>query len=628
MKTIKGTSNRYLEVNLTDKSWSIYTPPLSYLDDYIGGKGMAMKLYYDRLGDKMGSIDPLSADNLLIITTGLLIGTGAPCSGRFEAVTKSPLTGIMVSSSCGGPFGYALKTAGYDGMIISGKASTATALRIGEYTVDFEDASQLTGLSTSETQKKVLQSPADGALAIGPAGENQVLYANIASGHRFLGRGGMGAVMGSKNLKAVTVRGRSCKIEPVNTEAFRKINSRAKNHIGRNSFTKSYRNYGTNANVNPGVDAGYAPVYNFRDRTDERCRALSGELMAERYKTERETCIPCTVLCGHAGSYPDGHRRAVPEYETIGLWGGNIGNFNPDTVGVLNELMNELGMDTISCGGTFAWAMEANQKGLRKSSLEFDKTDNLAELIKDTAYRRGEGAELAEGSKKLSEKYGGKDFAMHVKGLEMAAYDPRAAWGHGLGYAVANRGGCHLSSYPIGVEVLFPFLRPYSTVSKAAWVDFLENLYNVINSVHTCIFTAFGILLEPPLVKYTPRPLLTLAMTFMPRTAMALLDWSVLPELAAAVTGKKFTVKSFYEAGKRIHLLERYMNTLCGITKADDTLPGRFLNEAETKHPVKSVVPLDKMLKSYYKIKGYEADGSVKKSRLIKLGIIKADGIA
>ena len=534
-KTILGESKQYLEIDLSTRSWKVYTAGEADLRDYIGGKGLGIKFIYDRLGKRLGKVDPLGPDNILAFMMGTFIGTGAPCSGRFAGITKSPLTGIMVAASCGGPFGMACKTAGWDGVLVSGKAAKPTVLRLDENGVAFEDAGELWGMETGAAQASLVSKPGQGALVIGPAGENGVLYAVIRSGNRFLGRGGMGTVMGAKNLKAIVASGQSFRISPVAQETFAKLNIKAKKMIVRNPFVQAYKAYGTSYSVNPGVDSGYAPVRNFRDRTDERCRQLSGEVMAERYKTKHAVCTPCSVLCGHKGTYPDGKERHIPEYETIGLWGGNIMNFDPDIIGLWNDRMNELGLDTISCGATVSWAMEAAEKGLRPSTLRFGQTDTIAVMLADIAWLRGEGAELAQGSRKLATRYGGLEFAAQVKGLEMAAYDPRAGWGQGLNYAVANRGACHLNAYPIALEAIFHYIPQYSTLSKASWVAFMEDLYSATNSVQTCQFTIFGYLLEPPLAKYTPKPLLKLAMTFLPSVAQLVLDWSTLSDRKSVV---------------------------------------------------------------------------------------------
>lgn len=622
MEKIKGTSNTYLEINLTNQTWSVFSPDARLLKEYIGGKGLGLKLYYDRLKDSLASVDPLGEENILCFMMGLFAATKAPCSARFDCVTKSPLTGIMASSSCGGPFGYACKTAGYDGVIVTGKAQSLISVHISKDGVEFRNAENLKNDTTGETQKKLCVNLDQGACVIGPAGEHGVLYANIASGDRFLGRGGMGAVMGSKNLKALVAHGRSFEIEPFDPERFKKINAKAQKHIIRNSFTKAYSLYGTNYNVNFSVDAGFAPVRNFKNRTDERCRQLSGETMAKRYDTEHDACLPCSVLCGHKGTYPDGKKRHLPEYETIGLWGGNIENYDPDLVGEWNDLLNEYGMDTISSGVTVGWAMEAAEKKLRASVLEFGKTDNIADIIHDIAFTEGEGKDLALGTKRLSEKYGGKDFAIHVKGLELAAYDPRGAWGQALNFAVANRGGCHLSGFPVSLEVLLDMLPQYTTISKAVWLVFLEDLFCAVNSLHTCQFTIFSYLLEPPIAKYTPKPLLKMAMLFLPHIAISVLDWSLLSGFVTAISGIPMTSKEFLRSGKRTHLLERYMNVQMGISAKDDTLPSRFLDEADTNHPVKKAVPLEVLLRKYYRERKYDKNGVPDKRQMKKLGVI------
>ncbi len=621
MKEIIGVTNKLLTVDLSQKSWKIVKIDSSDREMYLGGKGLGLKIYYDMFSNRLDDVEPLGEENPLVFMAGVLTGTGAVCSARFAGITKSPLTGIMVTSSCGGPFGGALKTAGYDGLMIMGKSKAQTWLEITEEAVLFHDASSLWGKTTRDAQRMLNLSIKDGDLVIGPAGENGVLYANILSGHRFLGRGGMGAVMGGKNLKAVAVRGRAYRVRPVKEEMFKRIRRKASRFIAKNDFSNKYRSYGTASNVIPGIAAGYVPVTNFTYRTDERFRALSGESMAEKYSTTNSSCIPCSIRCGHQGTFPDGIVKQIPEYETVGLWGPNIDNYDSDKIGEWNLLMNDLGMDTISAGGTVSWAMEAGEKGLRETELHFGKTDNIANIITDIAYRRGEGKELSLGSRNLSKKYGGKDFAIQVKGLEMAAYDPRGAWGQGLSYATANRGACHLSAYPLALEVLFRFLEPYTIRSKAFWVDFFENFNAALNSLQTCQFTSFAYVLEPFPVTVFPRFVLKFAMQHFPALAVFFLNFGILNGTYESITGIKLSQKDFITAGRRIHILERYMNTRMGITKKDDTLPERFLKESETKHPVKKAVPLEPMLKDYYRIKKYDKNGVPTRKILSLLGI-------
>ena len=406
---------------------------------------------------------------------GVMLGTGAPCSGRFAAVTKSPLTGIMLTSSCGGPFGMALKTAGYDGLIIGGRSETPVYLKIDAEGLSFEDASSVWGLDTQETQSRLADDKKSGALAIGPAGENQVLFANVASGHRFLGRGGMGAVMGAKNLKAVVALGGKYKILPRHADAFEKIKRKASAQIDANHFTgHAYRNFGTSANVNLSNRGNILPVRNFRDGQHENAGDVSGETMQQKYHTRPSTCLPCKILCGHKGTYPDGTVHQIPEYETICLLGTNLGIFDTERITEWNDLCGRMGLDTISTGATLAWVMEAGEKKLLQTDLKFGSPEGVSETIQAIAHRRGQGEEFAQGTRRLAAKYGGADFAIQVKGLDMAGYDPRGAWGQGLSYAVANRGACHLSATTFSLEVFMGFLNPYTTRAKAHFVKYFR----------------------------------------------------------------------------------------------------------------------------------------------------------
>lgn len=611
MKTIKGTSNKYLDINLTDQTWSVYQVSVKDLKDYYGGKGLALKIYYDRFSkDQFRGIDPFGEENLLIFSMGVMLTTGAPCSGRFEVLTKSPLTGLMVGSSCGGYFGEACKTAGWDGVIISGKSGKPVTVRIDCNGVSFESAENLWGQGTGEVQQNLNLNPKEGAAVIGPAGENRVLYANICSGHRFAGRGGVGAVMGSKNLKAIVSRGKEVTYEPVLPELFKKNVEKSRKYILRNSMTEGYRLYGTNTNVRDGMNKGFSPVHNFRDRYHPETENNSGQRMAERYKTRHSACRHCSVLCGHKGHYPDGKTRQIPEYETVGMFGSNIENFDPDLIGQWNDLMNELGMDTISAGGTIAWAMEAGEKGLRNTKLKFGDSKNISSMLNDIALRKGEGHELAEGSKKLSEQYGGGEFAMHVKGIEVAAYDPRSSWGHGLGYAVHNKGGCHLGSYLISLEQLMGYMPPHTTMGKAQWVAFMEDMFTGVNSLQVCLFSVFGIMTEPVIPKYLPKFVLNIATVSMPKVAMALMDWSILSKYFWSITGIKMSKWGFVKTGERINKLERWINVQMGMNPEQDTLPARFTNEKETAYPGKNtVVPIKKMVNQYYRVRSYDHRG-------------------
>ncbi len=617
METVTGTNNKILEINLSTGENKVIEISNEDRKMYLGGKGLGLKLLSERLKPRT---DALSPENVLIINTGIYMNSGVPCSARFNAVTKSPLTEIIVSSSCGGPFGMALKTAGYDGLILLGKAEKPCVIEIKDEAV-INDAETLWGKDTFETQAALELPKAAGALVIGPAGENKVLYACAVSGHRFLGRGGIGAVMGSKNVKAIVAHGKKIKINPVDKPSLDKAKKRGTKYINQNQVTSvNYRKYGTNTHVLQCNDSGILPVRNFTEGSHSEAHKVSGELYAEKFTKKFSTCKPCTILCGHAGEF-SGEMMQIPEYESTGLLGPNLEIFDPELIAKWNDVCGKVGIDTISAGGVLAWAMEASEKGMLKSDLKFGKGDNIEQTIYDIANRKGVGDDLANGTRKLAEKFGGNEFAMHVKGMELAAYDPRGAWGQGLSYAVANRGGCHLSAPVFSMEGLLHYLQPHTTISKAVYTDYFENMYAAVNSMHACQFTSFAYMLEPFAVKNTPKFLLKLTMQYLPKVALMLMDISVYSKSFEAITGIKLSQKEMLETGKRIHTLERHLNTMEGVDKKADTLPGRLLNEGRLNDKKKYVVPLEKMIKTYYKIKGYDENGIPKKSTLEKLEI-------
>ena len=619
MEKIIGTSNNLLEIDLSTNS--INTSKISKQDRemYLGGKGLGMKLLYDKL--KVG-VDPLGEENKIAFMMGAFLGTGAACTARWDAVTKSPLTNIMVSSSCGGPFGLAFKTAGYDGLLLSGKADKPVYIKIDDNGVTIEDAAELWGKDTDQTQDTFELGKNDGAMVIGVAGENLVKFANVKSGHRFLGRGGIGAVLGSKNVKAIVAYGGKYKITPVNEEKFKKFKKKANKFINRNELTsKKYRKLGTASHVNPCNESGILPVNNFRDGSSDKAHLISGETFKEKNNTKNSSCKLCTIQCGNKGTFGENQTLQIPEYETIGLMGSGLGNYDGFKLSEWNELCGKLGVDTISTGGTLSFVMEASENGLMETDLRFGRKDNIEQMLIDISERNGIGDDIANGSRWLAEKYGGKEYSMNVKGLEFAAYDPRGAWGQGLAYAVANRGACHLSATVFALEGILHFLKPNTTRAKTTFVDYFEDMFSAVNSLHTCQFTSYAYMLEPFIAKTTPKFLLSFMMQNFPKIALMLMDISVYNKLYSSITGIKLSQSEMFKAGRRIHVLERYMNTREGISKKDDTLPKRFLEEARLSDSKKWVVPLEKMLNTYYKKKGYDNNGIPLHKTLEKLGI-------
>lgn len=623
---IPGSNDRIIEINLSDGSHQII--PVSKEDRrlYLGGKGLGLKLLAERF---VPDTDPLGAGNYLAFMMGVFMGTGAPCSGRFTALTKSPLTGIMTTCSCGGPFGMALKTAGYDGLLISGKSDHPVYLSIDARSVSIHPADNLWGLDTQQTQEALGPAKKKGMLVIGPAGERNVLFANVASGHRFLGRGGIGAVMGAKNLKAVVAVGGAVKIVPRHPATFNKLKKHANKYLNRNAITgKAYRSYGTASHVGWCNSEGILPVRNFRDGSHAKAKAVSGEAMIARYDARHQTCSPCTILCGHAGTRKDGSRQLIPEYETVGLLGTNLGIFDPDRLSGFNDLCNRLGMDTISAGSVLAWVMEAGERGMVTTDLKFGQPEGIAEALENIAYRVGFGDEMAKGTRHLGRTYRGEAFAMHVKGLELPAYDPRGCFGQGLAYAVANRGGCHLSAATFALESALGLLSPYTTKAKAHFVAYFENLYAAVNSLVTCQFSTYAYVLEPWLVKYTPKALLRQVMTYLPRLSCDVMDVRLFPRLYSSITGIRLSQRKLLEAGARIHTLERLLNNLEGISRKDDTLPARLLAEGRTCDPKRRRVPLAPMLEAYYRLRGYSASGVPTANKLHQLRISAPRGFS
>lgn len=619
MREITGTSNKIIEVDLSKKSFTVTDVTEKDLKMYMGGKGLGLKMLYDRM---TAGIDPLGEDNMIAFMMGVVMGTGAPCSGRFDAVTKSPLTGIMVSASCGGPFGMALKTSGWDGLIVKGKSDKPVLLYIDSKGVEIRNAKNIWGMDTYKVQVE-LDKIGSGSVVIGPAGENLVRYANICSGHRFLGRGGMGAVMGSKNLKAVVARGKEYKIVPKKIEKFTKTRKLLLDYINTNKVSgDQYRNLGTNSHVMLSNEAGILPVRNFTTGSHGEAHKVSAEEVLTRFNAKKATCKPCAILCGHKATF-EGKEKIVPEFETMGLFGPNLEIFDPVMIAQWNETCSRMGIDTISTAGTIAWVMEATEKGLFKSDLKFGSPDHIDKTIKDIAMGRGIGKELAMGSRWLSKKYGGEDFAIQVKGLELAAYDPRGSFGQGLSFAVANRGACHLSAAFFALEAYLDMYAPNTTWGKATYTAFAEECFNVANSLHICQFTAFPVFLQPPLIRVLPTIMLKISLTAMSPVAIKVMDLSIWSKLWSSITGHRLNMWQMLKIGRRIQVLERYMNTREGISKKDDTLPGRLLKEGRKNDPKGRTVPLDKMLPRYYRVRGYNKNGIPGDRTLKKLGIEK-----
>ena len=630
MTELKGYAGKVIKINLTDKTVEDYPFTDEERKLYVGGKIMAAKIIYDNIKSK---IDPFSPENMIVISTGPLNCLGSPCSSRFNTSTISPMTGFYTSSNCGGNFGLSLKRAGYDAIIIVGKAEEKTYLRITDDGVEFKNADDLWGLTTSEAQEAIKDK--GDKFVIGPAGENLVRYACVVSGERAAGRGGVGAVFGAKNLKGLVAEGHKTP-EPYDKEGLRKVNAKWTKKLKKHPTTGvQLPELGTAALVASMNARNLLATNNYRSGKYEHFEDISGETLREDYLVRNTGCTTCPIRCQRVVKV-EGKEVKGPEVETIGLFGSNILNNDMQSILDWNYYMDEYGMDTISCGNTISFAMELNEKGMWDNGLQFGKIDNIKQTIEDIAYRRGIGDELAEGSKRLALKYGGMDFAMQAKGLELAAYEPRGAVGHGLGYAVSNRGGCHLNGgYLVVLEGLMMSVDPYTTFGKAALCIMFQDLMEACSAGGNCLFTTYAFL--PSFLLAKPQGLLTstvnkvftkvgLVLKFLLRipTALAIhLPGYMLPHTMAIrkATGIKMNFGQFLRLGERGYNLERMIDVNLGLQKEDDDLPGRLKNELQIATEPKSKVPLDKLLKKYYSTRFWDKDGKPTKKLMRRLKI-------
>ncbi|MEM3252174.1 MAG: aldehyde ferredoxin oxidoreductase family protein, partial [Thermoplasmata archaeon] len=432
-----GYIGKILRVNLSNKNIKIEALNMDLAKQYIGGRGLATKYYYDEVKDL--NIDPLSKDNKLIFAAGPLTGTPAPSASRYMVVTKGALNNAIASSNSGGFWGPELKFAGFDMIIIEGRSEKPVYLWVHDGSAELKDASDLWGKDTHETEDMIQDKLKDKFVrvtAIGPGGENLVKFAAIINEkHRAAGRTGVGAVMGSKKLKAIAVRGHG-KVPIANRDQFKDVLKDKLNKIKANSVTaQGLPAYGTAILVNIINAQGMYPTHNFQSGTFEHANDLSGEAMAEKYLIKNKACFACPIACGRITKL-DGKDSEGPEYETLWSYSADCGVTNFEKVIEANYYADKLGLDTITTATTIAAAMELNEKGyipkkdITGPDLKFGNADAIVEYTKDIAYRKGFGNKLAEGSKKLAMSYNHPEMSISVKGQELPAYDPRGAYGH------------------------------------------------------------------------------------------------------------------------------------------------------------------------------------------------------
>lgn len=597
-----GWTGKILRVNLSARSVSVEDLCPEVAEKYLGARGLGTKVLYDEL--KPG-IDPLGPDNKIIFATGPLTGTAATSAGRYNVVTKSPLTGFIAASNSGGYFPAELKYAGFDAIIVEGAADKPVYIWVHNGKAEIRSAKHVWGKNTAETTDiLVAETDPDAKVAcIGPAGERLVLFACVVNDKgRAAGRSGVGAVMGSKNLKAIVVRGTG-DVKVADPTKFREAVLAAFKKIKEFPVTsQGLPTYGTAVLVNVINQHGAFPTRNFQTGVFEGAEKISGETLAATLLVRKRACFGCPIACGRPSVVKSGKYKGEgegPEYETIWALGAACGVDNLEAVTKANYLCNELGLDPISMGSTIACAMELYEKGyLPKSAtdipLRFGDADAVVEATRKTGYREGVGDLLAKGSYRLAAEFGHPELSMSAKKQEYPAYDPRGVKGIGLNYATSNRGGCHVRGYTISPEILGvpEKIDPLSKDGKAAWVKAFQDVTALVDSVGMCLFTTF---------------------------ALGAPDVASMLESA---TGIPFPVEKAVLAGERIWNLERLFNLREGLTKADDALAPRLLTEPMPEGPAAGqVVELADMLADYYAARGWSEDGKPSAETLERLGL-------
>jgi aldehyde:ferredoxin oxidoreductase len=598
-----GWTGNILRINLTNGTISREATDPSLAAEYIGARGLGAKILSDEVDPK---VDALGPANKLIFAPGPLSGTYAPSAGRYNAVAKSPLTGAIAASNSGGAFGPALKYAGYDAVIFEGQAKKPVYLWINDDKVEIRDASHLWGKTVPDTTDQLREETAEEAsvACIGPAGERLSLIAAIMNEmNRAAGRSGIGAVMGSKNLKAVVVRGTGG-VKIADPQAFKEAVVRARNLIKAHPVGGSgLKAYGTDVLINILNETGGLPTRNFRDGYFPPANNVGGETLSAQELVRPRGCFSCTISCGRGTKITSpkyASQGEGPEYETAWAFGPDCGIDQLDAVTKANYICNELGIDTISMGTTIACAMDLFEDGILTTKdtdgvrLNFGNADALVHLVQKTGYREGFGDKLALGSYRLAEAYGHPEYSMSCKKQEMPAYDPRAVQGIGLNFATSNRGGCHVRGYTVAVEVLGNPVKVDNLVTegKAQWVKTFQDLTAALDSSGACLFSTFGIGADELAVE------------------------------VSALTGVNYSTEEFMKAGERIWNLERVWNLRVGMSAEDDTLPERLLKEPIKTGPAKGFVSrLGDMLPEYYQLRGWDANGVPTSEKLAELSL-------
>jgi aldehyde:ferredoxin oxidoreductase len=614
-----GYAGKILEVDLSTGKIDTTETPEQDCRDFLGGSGLAAKIYLDRWPGE--DVDPLSPENPLIIMTGPWTGTRIPGGNRFAACARSPLTGLWGEASCGGYFGPELKAAGYDGIIFAGKSDKPVYLWIKGDEVELRDAADLWGKDTYETADTLIARSKEETgkkakiAAIGPSGERGVSFAAIVHDkHHIAGRTGMGAVMGSKNVKAIAVVGAGKKVEIADPEALKAWREVVMEGIGDSLVVESLKAFGTNANLEVGAMLGDVPFKNWQVGEDDDIVAkINGPTYADDILVKGYACWACPIGCKRVVAVEEGpyivEQGAGPEYETICMLGSNLMNDDLASIAKGNEICNKLGIDTITMGEIIALVMEAQEKGLLSVeecdgvAATWGDPDAMLKLIDMAAMEEGFGARMAQGSKKLAEEIGPEaaEMAVQVRGLDAPAHDPRGFHGFALAYATSPRGACHCASMNLYMEQGSAVPAPQidlegpfdeqSSVGKAYLTARASELGQIFNAAVVCLLTA---------VSWDPDSLLT-AMN--------------------AVTGWDLDLDSMMRIGERIWALKRGILALYGSEGQDDVMPKRF-GEPVAEGPHEGSIPeFDMMKREFYEYRKLDENGRLSRELCEGLGL-------
>lgn len=627
---MNGFTGRIAAIDLNTCAVTDYPLDDKDYELYLGGKSLAAKIIYDTLD---GKVEAFSEENVIVITTAVITGSTSPCSSRFNVSTISPLTGLLISSNCGGSFGLHLKRAGYDGLVISGRSNRRVYIDVRENSIDIKSADHLWGLNTGQAQVQMGEKNR-GKIVIGIAGENRVRYAAAISEERAAGRGGVGAVFGYKNLKGIIASGKR-KMVYHNQKKFKANNVKWIKLIKKHPITgELLPKFGTAGLLNIMQHKNLLVTKNYTSGSYDDYDKISGEALRDGLLIKNKGCITCPIQCGRVVT-AYGKTVKGPELETLSLLGSNLLNNDLQNIINLNHLCDAYGIDTNSFGNTVGFAMELNEKGLWDNGLRFSDNTQLEDLVKQIAFREGIGNDLAEGTKRISEKYGGKGYAMHVKGLELVAYEPRTAQGMGLGYATSNRGGCHLNGgFTVCLEGLVLNVDGQTTKGKAGFTVLFQDLMEAISASGSCVFTSFTVF--PALLIDNPKGFVTKMVYKVIPSLGGMVGWlhnntwlmnfnikSLLPHpyIIKMITGYNMTIGKYMTVGERGYNLERLVNIRQGVTAADDTLPNRLTKELKSTDDPESKVKLEEMIQTYYSIRGWDTQGVPTRKRLKKLGL-------